>query len=328
MSNNMTNNRQQVLVVGAGMMAGEYCKVLEALDYSPLVIGRGKENAEKLEAKIHAKVLWGGIEKNIKEIIEVPESAIVACSIEQLAASAKILLENGVKNILVEKPAGMNRKELEEIDTLAREKNAKVYVAYNRRFYAATEQAEYIIEEDGGVTSFSFEFTEWGHVIRETPHSKEVKENWFLANSTHVVDLAFYLGGFPEKMDCYVSGSLDWHSRASIYAGAGISEKGALFSYQANWGAPGRWAVEILTAHHRLYFKPMEKLQIQQTGSVAVEFVELDDRLDTLFKPGLYKQTESFLKGLDDGKKLSISDQLAHMEFYEKIENSKRDEAK
>ena len=27
-----------------------------------------------------------------------------------------------------------------------------------------------------------------------------IKENWFLGNSTHVVDLAFYLGGKPKQI--------------------------------------------------------------------------------------------------------------------------------
>lgn len=312
---------KNVLVVGAGNMAKEYCRVLYALNYTPVVIGRGEKNADKLEKEVSTKVYRGGIEKAIKEISPIPNNAIIATNVQQLANSTKILLQNNVQNILVEKPAAMNWKELQEVETIAGIKNANVYVAYNRRFYASTERARHIIEEDGGVTSFSFEFTEWSHTIKAGNYPEEIREIWFLANSTHVMDLAFYLGGFPQKMDCYVAGSLDWHRKGCIYAGAGISEKGVLFSYQANWGAPGRWAVEVLTSHHRLYFRPMEKLQLQEIGSVAVNFVELDDDLDLKFKPGLYKQTESFLKRLDDRKKISISEQLAHMRFYEKMEN-------
>ena len=57
-----------------------------------------------------------------------------------------------------------------------------------------------------------------------------------------------------------------------------------LFSYQANWNAPGRWGIEILTSQHRLYLRPMEKLQIQNTGSVDISEVEIDDQLDKEFK--------------------------------------------
>ena len=40
---------------------------------------------------------------------------------------------------------------------------------------------------------------------------------------------------------------------------------------------------------------PHGRLQIQKIGSVAVDFVDIDDCLDKDFKPGLYKQTEAFL---------------------------------
>lgn len=311
----------KVLVVGAGMMAKEYCKVLKALKCEPIVIGRGEENAAKFEEELNVAVLRGGIKENISKIKENIYCAIVAVNIDQLAYTVKILLNFGIKNILVEKPAGMDYQEIEEVNALAQKKTANVYVAYNRRFYASTQRALEIIKEDGGVTSFCFEFTEWGHVIKKTLHSNEIKEKWFLGNSTHVADLAFFLGGFPKEMSSYVQGELDWHKCGCVYAGAGISDKGALFSYQANWAAPGRWAVEILTSKHRLYFKPMEKLQIQEIGSVAVNLVEIDDELDLLYKPGLYRQTESFLKDINDGKKITIAEQLEHMRVYEKMEN-------
>ena len=64
----------------------------------------------------------------------------------------------------------------------------------------------------------------------------------------------------------------------------------------------------------------MEKLQIQEKGSVAVKFIELDDELDITYKPGLYRQVESFLKELDDGKKITIEEQLMHLKWYEMIE--------
>lgn len=244
----------------------------------------------------------------------------MAVDVESLCEVSCQILQSGIKKVLVEKPAGMNRTEIEKMAALAEANNASVYIAYNRRFYASTEKALQIIEEDGGVQSFHFEFTEWPHVIEPLPYSKRVKENWFFENSTHVVDLAFFLGGEPKEIKCYTAGSLNWHSNAAVYAGAGIAENGALFTYDANWAAPGRWAVEILTRKHRLIFKPMEKLSIQKTASVKVDPVEIEDELDIRFKPGFYKQTESFVNDIDDGRKKTIQDQLRSWEYYEKID--------
>jgi len=313
----------KVLVVGAGYMAKEYCKVLQAQNVEPIVVGRGVESARAFEEEMGIPVITGGLDVAFESLQEFPECAIVAVDVAQHSETAIKLLNQGVKRILLEKPAGANKKQIEDIVSVMDEKDAKIYVAYNRRYYASTDKALEIIEADGGVTSFSFEFTEWAHVVEKTNHASYVKENWFFENSTHVVDLAFFLGGFPKEMSAYVQGELSWYKKASAFAGAGISDKGALFSYQANWAAPGRWGVEVLTTKHRLYFRPMEQLAVQNLGTVKVEDVEIDDELDKKFKPGLYKQTEAFLNDLDDGKRLSLKEQLAHMDYYIDIEGKK-----
>lgn len=309
----------KVLVVGAGYMAKEYCKVLQALQREPMVIGRSESRAAQFEEEMGIPVLSGGIEKNISEIGEIPKYAIVAVDLEQLAPVTQILLNNGIRNILLEKPGALTRQEMESVRDMAADRNANVYIAYNRRYYASTQKALEIIEEDGGVSSFHFEFTEWSHVHEKTDRPQEIKERCLLGNSTHVLDLAFFLGGFPKEICTYVAGSLKWHSSGCVYAGSGVTENNALFSYHANWAAPGRWAVEILTNKHRLYFKPLETLQVQELASVAVNPVEIDDRLDKEFKPGLYKQVQSFLENIDDGNKITIAEQVEHLSFYEKI---------
>ena len=96
-----------------------------------------------------------------------------------------------------------------------------------------------------------------------------------MANSTHVVDLAFFLGGAPEKISSYVGGKLDWHPNGSIFSGAGITKNNTLFSYNANWEAPGRWGVEVITNKSRLILRPLEKLQIQKIGNLDPEFVQI-----------------------------------------------------
>lgn len=316
----MSDNLKQVLVVGTGAIAGEYCKVLKSMEIYPDVVGRNEAKAQNFGADNGVCAYGGGIDDYLNKTDKKYDYAIVATDVLNLCANTCSLLEHGVKNIFTEKPAGMDKSEIKKICEMADKYSANVYVAYNRRFYSSTTKAMEIIREDGGVKSFNFEFTEWSHVIEPLPTPANVKEKWFLANSTHVVDLAFFLGGEPEKIASFVTGELDWHKKGCVYAGAGMTKNKALFSYQANWAAPGRWAVEILTSKHRLYFRPMEKLSVQELGSVAVNPVEIDDKIDLDFKPGFYKEVESFINGIDDGKKKTIQDQLRYMEYFEKIE--------
>jgi len=286
---------ENIWLIGAGYMAIEYAKVLQRMNIPFKVVGRSIESAMNFEKKTRLAVQTGGVNNFLKLTKELPFAAIVAVSVEQLATVTLLLLKKDVKRILIEKPAGLNLEELEELNCEAKKQNADVFVAYNRRFHASTLKAKKIIDEDEGVTSFNFEFTEWSHIIKDLKKPDIVKKNWFLANSTHVVDLAFFLGGVPKEIKCYTTGSLSWHPSASIFCGAGVTEQGSLFSYHSNWEAPGRWSVEVLTKSHRLILRPLENLYIQKIGSLNYEEVILDDKLDHDFKPGLYKQVESFI---------------------------------
>lgn len=311
-----------IWLIGAGGMAQDYAKVLQALEVPTLVIGRSEESAKTFREKVDLEVKTGGLSAWLKTSPEIPEAVIVAVNVDLLASVTGELIDYGVKRILLEKPGGINHEEIVQLHQQAEDKGAEVFIAYNRRFYSPTLHAQKMIKEDGGVTSFNFEFTEWGHVIEKQDRPKEVMHNWLLANSTHVIDLAFYLGGKPQALSSYTAGSLKWHPAASAFAGAGITEMGALFSYQANWAAPGRWGVEVLTAKRRYYFRPMEQLHVQQLGSVKVEKVEIDDSLDQQFKPGLYLQTKNFLENIVDGL-CTLSEQVLKSEMYSQISQPK-----
>ena len=114
-----------------------------------------------------------------------------------------------------------------------------------------------------------------------------------------------------------MAGGLDWHPKASIYAGAGVSENGALFSYHANWESAGRWGVEILTPKRKLILRPLEKLTIQNKDSLVTEEVLLNDRLDINFKPGLYLQVKSLLGS--KANLLTIQEQVKNVRYYNLI---------
>ena len=118
-------------------------------------------------------------------------------------------------------------------------------------------------EEEGGITSIDFEFTEWSFQISKLKKNVEIKNHWFLGNSTHVIDLAFYLVGLPkeESFCTYIDGKLNWHESGARYCGAGISQKGIILSYHADWTSPGRWGLEINTSQSRYILRPLEKLQ-------------------------------------------------------------------
>lgn len=313
----MRENTKQLVLIGAGPMAVEYAKVLKKLNIDFLVIGRGVENAKKFTEAMGLKVISGGVEKFFKSTTTYLKQAIVAVSEEQLGKVTLSLLEYGIKSILVEKPGGLYFDEIKKVRDLAFYKKAKVFVAYNRRFYASVKKGLEIIKKDGGIFSIFFDFTEPDFKIAPLLKAPGVKENWFLQNSTHVVDLAFFLAGIPKKLTAFTYSSLPWHSKGAIFSGAGVTNKNALFSYHANWKGPGRWNVEVVTKNYKLFFKPLEKLQTQNLGRFEINDVDIDDELDRNFKPGLFREVQSFLG--DKQHLCTISEQVENLKFYKQI---------
>jgi len=304
-------------LIGAGAMAQEYARVLQGLHLPFEVIGRGADSAAVFEKVTGKQVRTGGLADALNAG-KAPEKAIVAVGVEQLAPTTAELIRAGVKRILVEKPAGLDLAEIQSLNRIAEEYKASVLLAYNRRFYGSVQQARQCISEDGGVLSAQFEFTEWSHVIAPLVIGEGVKERWLLANSTHVIDLAFHLIGRPVDWKCWHAGSIDWHPAAARFAGAGVTDQNVMFSYLADWQTPGRWGLELLTTKRRLILRPMEKLQVTPLGTARIDAIEPLDNLDNDYKPGLYRQTKAFFDG-DDEYFCRLNEQAQNVEIYSNI---------
>lgn len=315
------NFSKKILLVGLGNMSQEYAAVLSHLNVEFTPVGRGRASAKSFRDSIGIPAVLGGLEQFIDSFEgNIASHAIVCLPVDSLYMETVRLIKFGVKNILVEKPAGLTSAQIEDIANHASQFGCNVFVAYNRRFFSSVVELQKRIKDEGGLLSFSFDFTEWSDAIKATSHNQEIKENWVLANSTHVIDLAFFLGGRPSKYSAHTSGSLDWHSRSSVFCGSGITENGAIFNYHSNWASPGRWGLEFCTSQSRYVLKPMEKLQRIRHNSVDIEHLEVEfARFDEDFKPGILRQTEAFL-GRDFGSTLCpIGYQSTMFQVYENI---------
>ena len=303
--------QKNILLIGTGNMALEYAKVLKDMRLKFIVVGRGEKSAQNFEEISGIKPISGGFEKYITNNILPPNTyTIITTGTEVLLPTLLLALRNGAGKVLIEKPAALSIRELLDNEERLLSYAENVYIAYNRRFYTSVIEAKRLIEEDGGLLSMYFEFTEWAHKIEPLHKAPGVKENWFFANSSHVIDLAFFIAGIPFLWQAYSkSGKLSWHSKTN-FAGAGVTDKGVLFSYLSNWESAGRWGIELLTEKRRIYLRPLESLSIQQKGSLAILEHIFDDSIDKRFKPGLKKQVEAFLND-KNSELLGIKDHLS-----------------
>lgn len=311
---------KSVLLIGAGQMAIDYANVLKAMNVPVIVIGRGEESAKNFNMNTNLPIEIGGINKWLENNDDKSHYVIIAVTGTELGEVTRSILAHGFNNILLEKPGGVDYDDIKAVAEMAKSNKANVLIAYNRHYYSSTIKAKEIIEKDNGVTSFTFEFTEWSHKIENLKKDIRLMHGWLLHNSTHVIDMAFFLGGYPKKINCFTTGGLKWHPKGTVFTGSGITENNVLFSYHSNWDAPGRWSVEILTSKHRLIFRPLEKLKIQKKGSIIIKEMKIDENLDIRFKPGLFREVEAFLN--DDKRDFTdIFKQVSQLGIYKKILN-------
>ncbi len=312
-----------IVIVGAGPMARAHYAALRALGVRPDVLGRGEDSAAAFESETGARPTTGRLAGQLEARGGAPiKRAIVAVPVDALPETAGLLLAAGADRILLEKPGGVDAAALGE---LARAPGSdQVRIAYNRRFLSSARAARAMIEADDGVTSMMFEFNENIPLVRSLDaHDDAVKRNWFFANSTHVVDLAFFLAGAPQSLpsDFTLSPVVrecdDGPPPGGRYAGAGVCG-GAAFAYHADWSSAGRWGLEICTAQRRLILKPLETLSQMQRGSFRIDPVALEPEPEGV-KPGLTAMLETFLDRPDDLALLTLRAQAERLATFARM---------
>ena len=116
----------KLILVGCGPMAIEYAKVLKAQDQKFIVVGNTKKGAVNFEKEINQKVILGGIELWLKNNSNLDFSllkVIIAVNENLLGIISKSLINSGFKNILIEKPGGLDINDIKGVNSLAHTNN-------------------------------------------------------------------------------------------------------------------------------------------------------------------------------------------------------------
>ena len=141
-------------------MARAYGHALRELGTDTVVVGRGEASAEAFTDDVGLPVRTGGLTANA-DAVKGCTHAIVAAPVPALSDLSREVVELGIPDVLVEKPAGLDLEDVQALADTATAHGASVSVPYNRRFYASVREARRRIEADGGPTSFRFEISEW-----------------------------------------------------------------------------------------------------------------------------------------------------------------------
>ena len=284
-----------VAIVGAGTTAREHARAFADVPGVRLagIHSRTRLRAEKLAAELGI----GRVCDSVAELHETTQARLIVVTVPELEMNrvARACFEYPW-TVLLEKPAGYNLADAQEILASAREKKRNVRVALNRRFYASTRRAlEGLAAEErprfaaGGPRFIKAQDQEDRPEALRLGQPEQAVRNWMYANSIHLVDL---LRVFGRGRVTRVTPLMRWDpERPCVVLGKVDFESGDTGLYEAIWEGPGPWALSVQTSARRWELRPLERLTVQERGERRAAEIAPHE-WDTRFKPGFRLQAE------------------------------------
>jgi len=247
-------------VVGYGTMGRHYVHALRALGVKKIrVCSRSPRPLRELGAAGDVEVVQGGFAR-LECDPDGADLAIVATPMAMLALVSEKLASLGFRRMLIEKPVALRSREIQRLAQTLDRSGVQATCAYNRVAYPSFLEARTLADREGGITSCTYNFTEIVQPDWTRRFPAEELARWGVANSLHVMSMAHGLIGMPADWSSHRSGALSWHPTGAVFVGSGVSVQGVPFAFHADWGSPGRWAVEAHTPKASYRLCPLERL--------------------------------------------------------------------
>jgi predicted dehydrogenase len=313
----ISNDSCKVAFIGAGYMTTEHIKAFKDIPGVVLtgIYSRTQLRAEKLALESGVGTVCG----SIAELYEKTQAELVVISVPELSVREVCLEAFKYPWIcLIEKPAGYDLADAEQILHGANQFGRQAYVALNRRHHSSTRAVLDGINQQKGLRLIHVYDQQDPIAARKAGQPELVVKNWMYANSIHVIDYFNLLG---RGQIISVTPVIEWMSEKPQFVVAKITyDSGDVGIYEAVWNGPGPWAVTITTQDKRWEMRPLEQLAVQSYGSRKLEPVASHE-WDVRFKPGLRLQAEEAVKAaLGQPNNLpSLADAMLSMKLVQAI---------
>lgn len=267
-------SKKSVLLIGAGEMASNFAFALNQMNINNVtIISKTEKNLSSISDLYNYTSFSGGYEKNLKNI-EQKDLVIIATPTQILLDAAKHVLDAGHETILLEKPGSLYSNNL--LDFKKEISQQRIRVGWQRILYPSIIELENLVKTEGGITSCTFNITEWAHTLNLEKYSTEELSRWGIVNPLHVLTMVFKLIGLPKQLHSFQNDGLEWHPTGSSFVGSGVSEKNIPFSYHGDWKSSGRWEITVYTNEHCYNLLPIENLSARKKGSIKWNNIDLN----------------------------------------------------
>ena len=320
----MTNNGKNALkvaVIGGGKIAQYHLPVLTdapaadvvaLVDTNPQIL---RETADRFSIPERYSSHTELLEK------ERPDAVFVLVNAQQVAAVAADFLQAGIPAFL-EKPPGLYAAQTRQLAVIAQQTGTLAMVGVNRRFYSTLTEARKKLLEIGPVRSLTVEAHEdIGRLGDDPRFPPEVVKHWGAANGIHALDLLRFFAGDIANITAFhqvVEGPMPDCNSAFIEF-----ELGAVGRAHMDWFGPGGHRFEVRTTAATLTSGFAFATVTFQRRGAEPEIIELDE-VDQQYKPGFWRQDQTFLECVRDGKPLpapacDLDDAVKTMELIDAI---------
>ena len=183
----------RVAVVGAGAMGREHIRAFNAVPDVRVagISSRTRSRAEALALELNVDV----VAANVAELKERTGAELVVVAVPELEANAvaKLCFEHDWA-VLLEKPAGYDLADAEDIAAAAAGRERPVMVGLNRRFFASTLAARADLDQSDERRFIHVQDQQSYEEARRYKHAEKIVERFMYANSIHVVDYLLNFG--------------------------------------------------------------------------------------------------------------------------------------
>ena len=195
---------------------------------------------------------------------------------------------------LTEKPMGVDRREAQEIASIAHTANHRGFVGFNRRHYQATRTALQVFSSCSAPRVVTVLDQQDRDQAMRAGHPLEVVENFMYANSIHLID---YFSMFCRGIVSDVRWVRPWTAeRGCTVEVELVYNSGDVGRYTAVWEQKGPWVVEVTSGKINAVMRPLEKLALTEDGRDTTPVINYS--IDEQFKPGFVVQAKAFVEAL------------------------------
>ena len=298
-SHNYYNREINVGIIGCGKVAHFHADVLKAIGLN-IVAACGRRKDERLAAFQHKY----GVARTYDIYIEMVESESLDCiwitaSWDSIFNIVWGLAEKKIP-LFVEKPLALSRLEIEKLNATYPFLGEIVQIGHNRRFYDFIPMMQSMIGYET-IETVEIQIPENAKGIQDP----RLLQNLFIKNSSHMIDLAYFLLGRSAWDIIYVSDCPSGGYDAFIKGPHGVP-----IHLVAKWNTPSNFALRLHFSDKLMELKPIEKLAMYEGFRIIdptpehpireyqpAKVFEYNISPESLkFKPGFLNQAKNFVE--------------------------------